>query len=757
MDFPPWLYRFFLNNMSYVATYTLICILFSLAPLPLVYFSISNYLRYSQSIEHQLNRLTEESTLGELLNLLQKVRLINFRHFIEDLSAPFEIETLNAEINQLIQNLNEQLEYASPQHKEVFSTFHQFLDKKWNEIKMGKNTIDLQDHLIEQLLIHLTYLSDKETPLYSKDDPLFYLNQKLSLRIPFIQEDVAQLALESERTIQKKDDKERDRLTSRLNQLRINKENFKNIIAAYHGIPPENGTLALATDFIRKMDEFEQIVQSGLIDSQESNLNIGQMSSESEEVLAAGDRLWNEALQAMKNLYANELASAYNKLFWALFFTALYLATVFALGLSITIKVTNRIKELTDATNSFTNGNLDVRIPQIPFKDEVSRQAEAFNRMSNKLQEIIARLYELLGATNALANGDLSTRIHLQNNDTEFDQVAKSFNKMAETFEVIIGRLQQISLVLSKSANEIARGAKEQETSIVDQEATTREIAFAANEISSTAKEFANTMNDINRVAEDTSNLALRGKDSLTNMESIMRQMVEASSNIASKLAILNEKAGNITSVITTITKVADQTNLLSLNASIEAEKAGEFGRSFAVIAREIRRLADQTANSTLDIEKMVTEIMTAISSSVMGVDDFTQEIRNGAEQVGRVSGQLATIIGQVQAFTARFELVNQGMQAQSTGAEQINESIFLLSQRAQQASTSIHQFHKTIQELNRAANDLRLINPFKKGGAAEEPSGDFEILESMDQFTKTLQHLNTATDKLKNQNPPQQ
>ena len=384
----------------------------------------------------------------------------------------------------------------------------------------------------------------------------------------------------------------------------------------------------------------------------------------------------------------------------------------FLLGLVLTLTGTSRLSQLTQATDKFTNGDLSARVPD-QNNDEIGRQAQAFNRMAQKLEEIINHLYELQDATTALADGNLTARIHMRENDTEFDQVALSFNKMAETFETIIGRLQQIGAMLTGSAGEIATASKEQETIIVEQEATTREIAIAANEISSTAKEFANTMNEMSRVAEQTSELALTGKDSLNNMEAIMSQMVEASSSIASKLAVLNEKAGNITGVITTITKVADQTNLLSLNASIEAEKAGEYGRSFAVIAREIRRLADQSAIATLDIEKIVNEIMSAVSTSVMGVDDFTQEIRNGVEHVRVVSGQLAKIIEQVRVFTARFELLNQGMQAQSTGAEQINEAISQLSKTAEQTTLSIHQFHKTIQELNNAANELRILSPF--------------------------------------------
>jgi len=187
-----------------------------------------------------------------------------------------------------------------------------------------------------------------------------------------------------------------------------------------------------------------------------------------------------------------------------------------------------------------------------------------------------------------------------------------------------------------------------------------------------------------------------------------MRHVMDAASSINAKLAVLNEKAGNINQVVTTITKVADQTNLLSLNAAIEAEKAGEYGRGFAVVATEIRRLADQTAVATYDIEQMVKEIQSAVSAGVMGMDKFSEEVRRGMQEVQQVGGQLSQIIQEVQALAPRFELVNEGMQAQATGAEQITEALGQLSEAAQQTVDSLRQSNQVIDGLNQASVGLR-------------------------------------------------
>jgi methyl-accepting chemotaxis protein WspA len=215
-------------------------------------------------------------------------------------------------------------------------------------------------------------------------------------------------------------------------------------------------------------------------------------------------------------------------------------------------------------------------------------------------------------------------------------------------------------------------------------------------------------MNDVATVAEGTASLAVSGQAGLSQMEETMGQVMEAAGSINAKLAVLNEKAGNINQVVTTIAKVADQTNLLSLNAAIEAEKAGEYGRGFAAVAAEIRRLADQTAVATYDIEQMVKEIQSAVSAGVMGMDKFSEQVRRGMHDVQEVGGQLSQIIQQVQALVPRIETVNEGMQAQATGAGQISEALLQLTEAAQQTVESLSQSTMAIDELNHVSGNLR-------------------------------------------------
>jgi methyl-accepting chemotaxis protein WspA len=119
-----------------------------------------------------------------------------------------------------------------------------------------------------------------------------------------------------------------------------------------------------------------------------------------------------------------------------------------------------------------------------------------------------------------------------------------------------------------------------------------------------------------------------------------MRRLVESTGSISSKLAVIREKADSITQVVTTTTKVADQTNLLSINAASEAEKAGEHGRASLVVAREARLLADQTAAATLGSESRVRLTQGAVPAGVMQTDQFGDEVRSGVGRVAEVNGQ---------------------------------------------------------------------------------------------------------------------
>ncbi|MCJ8205100.1 methyl-accepting chemotaxis protein [Pseudomonas sp. RGM2987] len=323
------------------------------------------------------------------------------------------------------------------------------------------------------------------------------------------------------------------------------------------------------------------------------------------------------------------------------------------------------------------------------------------------MRAIMAPMNRIVEILEVMRTGDLSGRLNLARKD-EFGAVETGFNDMMTELTALVSQAQRSSVQVTTSVTEIAATSREQQATATETAATTTEIGATSREIAATSRDLVRTMTEVSTAADQASVAAGSGQQGLARMEETMHSVMGAADLVNAKLAILNEKAGNINQVVTTIVKVADQTNLLSLNAAIEAEKAGEYGRGFAVVATEVRRLADQTAVATYDIEQMVREIQSAVSAGVMGMDKFSEEVRRGMAEVQQVGEQLSQIIHQVQALAPRVLMVNEGMQAQATGAEQINHALVQLGDASSQTVDSLRQASSAIDELSQVAVGLR-------------------------------------------------
>jgi len=306
-----------------------------------------------------------------------------------------------------------------------------------------------------------------------------------------------------------------------------------------------------------------------------------------------------------------------------------------------------------------------------------------------------------------VAGGDLRADVAATTDD-ETGALLTAIQTMTNDLRGLIGRIQRSSVALISTATAIQATASEQQQVIADYGASTSEAVAAVKQISVTSQELLRTMTEVNDMAGHTGRMAADGRVSLGAMDGTMRQLAESTSSFGSKLAVISERAANINLAVTTITKVADQTNLLSINAAIEAEKAGEYGLGFLVVAREIRRLADQTAVASLDIERMVKEMQYSVSAGVMEMDKFAEQVRAGVREIGDVGTKLGEIIAAVQGISGRFGQVTEGMRAQSQGADQIREAMIRLAEGASRTASSLDDFNKATIHLREAVGDLK-------------------------------------------------
>jgi len=290
----------------------------------------------------------------------------------------------------------------------------------------------------------------------------------------------------------------------------------------------------------------------------------------------------------------------------------------------------------------------------------------------------------------------------------ETSQLHSAIRTMTENLSSLIGQVQQSGAQIMSTARQITATAEQQEATVHTFGGTTTEISASAREISATSQELLKTMISVSEVAARTAGVAESGRVLLCSRQKAMDQLLAGTAAISDRLSVIRERAGEIDKVITTITGVADLTNVLSLNATIEAEKAGEVGRGFAVVAREVRRLADQSAAATLSIDQLVKAMQSSVSSGVMEMDRFSRVVNQDVEEMGQVTAQLDQIIQQVKELTTRFEEVNAGMRAQSQGAGQISEAMAHLNDAAGQTAASVSEFNQATRNLGAAVAGLQ-------------------------------------------------
>ncbi|MYM93966.1 methyl-accepting chemotaxis protein [Duganella vulcania] len=392
---------------------------------------------------------------------------------------------------------------------------------------------------------------------------------------------------------------------------------------------------------------------------------------------------------------------------------ALSALIAWALGRALLAPLNN----LTHAVGRLAAGEQSARAAE-GNADELGRVATEFNRMAQSIQDsqanelaatnlLKSKVDSLLGVVSRAASGDLTGKIEVAGDDA-IGQLAHGLDRMFENLRALLNNVQKAGIQVTTSATEIAASARQQEATGIEQAQTSVEILSTTKEISANTSQLLKTMEDATAVADYTTNATADAQTNLRRMDSTMQHMVSATDSINAKLAALSEKASNINSVLITITKVADQTNILSLNAAIEAEKAGEAGRGFSVVATEIRRLADQTSVSTWDIEQMLKEMQSAVSASVMGMDKFSEEIRRSVGEVRQVTDQLSGVMDQVQKLAPQFDAVLQGMQSQAVGAQQISETMMQLNDSTQQTVESLKATSEAVHQLQYAAGDLQ-------------------------------------------------
>ncbi len=399
-------------------------------------------------------------------------------------------------------------------------------------------------------------------------------------------------------------------------------------------------------------------------------INREKFEAEMEKAIDASFKFWAEIIDDLKYKIEVRKGSNERKQTVAVLVSLITFALALGMGILISFGISTPLKRITVISEDIAEGKIGT----------AREKLDQFKQNQSNLETSTNELHKLILSIDAMTS----------NIDSLLTQVTKS------------------SAQVTASATQIGGSARQLEATVAEQASSTNEVAAMSKEISKTSNSLSKTMETVTDMAVTASDEAKAGNDKLSSIQKTMETLLSASDEIAEKLQIIRQKTDNINHVITTVTKVANQTNLLSLNAAIEAEKAGEYGIGFSVVAREIRRLADQTAVATLDIEDLITDMKTAVNDGAGSVEKFSSQVKSDSQNINLISENLSGIIEKTSDLRPEFEEVYEGMQLQNQNSDQINETMDQLNEVATHTRDSAIEFKKATDVLNGAIKELQ-------------------------------------------------
>lgn len=291
--------------------------------------------------------------------------------------------------------------------------------------------------------------------------------------------------------------------------------------------------------------------------------------------------------------------------------------------------------------------------------------------------------------------------------------------QMIEDLCSLIAHLKTASARLTEATCALQSRGQEQSVAAESLSRGSGSIASAAATIVEAVKTLNETMGEVSYGAQSTVSLARAGETSLGKMRSGVDAMSEATESVIDKLTAITDHTANIRRIGQMIGSIAEQTNVLSLNAAIEAEKAGVSGYGFAVVAREIRRLSDQTSLATLEITQMVEQVHRSVSEGGTEMDAFQSIVRSGLAHADEVQAQMAAILEQIQALGPRFSNVERKVQAQVEAVGRIRGAIADLHDSASHTEAALAAFTEQAQVLRQTVKVVeQAVARFRVDGA---------------------------------------
>lgn len=314
-----------------------------------------------------------------------------------------------------------------------------------------------------------------------------------------------------------------------------------------------------------------------------------------------------------------------------------------------------------------------------------------------------------------VANGNLTTRLTIGAGNNEVNQVAQSVNTMLDNMTSALRsvheaatRIATASLQLNTTAEKITSGA---ETAA----GQTITIATASEEMSATSADIAQNCMMAVEGAQSASEAAVTGSGVVSSTIAGMEQIAQRVQTSAQTVSSLGERSEQIGAIVATIEDIADQTNLLALNAAIEAARAGEQGRGFAVVADEVRALAERTTKATREIGEMIKAIQTETRTAVQQMEQGVKEVEQGTEDASHSGEALQEILSRINDVTMQINQIATAAEEQTATTSEITNNIHNMTNITQETARGANETSTAAGSLSSLAEDLeRLVARFK-------------------------------------------
>ena len=329
-------------------------------------------------------------------------------------------------------------------------------------------------------------------------------------------------------------------------------------------------------------------------------------------------------------------------------------------------------------------------------------------------------LLRLTESARRIADGNLDEEVRVESND-EIGTLAEALNTMTtvivrnlkgeiEKSSRLIASIKEATNQLSSSANEMMAISAQQSSGATEQASAVQQVTTTSEEIAITAKHVTDNARSVEAMAEETSRNCTAGTGDVTNAINGMERLKSQVQSIAESMLQLGENSQKIGGIVEIIDEISDQTNLLALNAAIEAAGAGEAGKRFAIVAQEVKRLAERTVDATRQIKGLIEEIQKATTSTIMVTEEGTKAVDKASALVDKVHDSFNSILGMVEETSRTAKEITLSTQQQTSACEQMAETMTEVRDVAQQVANSARETEKAIGEIMELTESLKVL-----------------------------------------------